>query len=61
MRVFIPQDSISIALGADLIAQKIAQSGHEIIRNSSRGLHFLEVLIEVEIDGARHCLSLIHI
>ena len=54
MRVFIPQDSISIALGADLIAKKIAQSGHEIIRNSSRGLHFLEILIEVEIDGARH-------
>ncbi len=54
MRVFIPQDSISIALGADLIAQKIAHVGHEIIRNSSRGLHFLEVLIEVEIDGARH-------
>ena len=57
MRVFVPQDSISIALGADLIANKIVQSGHEIIRNSSRGLHFLEVLIEVEIDGARHCFG----
>jgi formate dehydrogenase iron-sulfur subunit len=59
IKVFVPIDSASVALGANRVAQEIASQalarsvGIEIVRNSSRGLFFLEPLIEVEISGRR--------
>ncbi len=51
---FVPLDSVAVALGADETADAIAASGAKVIRTGSRGMHWLEPLIEVEIDGARH-------
>ncbi|MEI2385186.1 NADH-quinone oxidoreductase subunit NuoF [Breoghania sp. JC706] len=53
-RIFVPLDSASVALGADEIAAAItaeaAQRGVavEIVRNGSRGLYWLEPMVEVE-------------
>ena len=60
MRVFIPADSAAKAVGADAVADAIrdaaAQRGLviEIVRNGSRGMIWLEPLVELEIDGVRH-------
>ncbi len=51
MIIYVPQDSVSIALGANEIAKIFTENGHEIIRTSSYGLHHLEVLIEVKNIG----------
>jgi formate dehydrogenase iron-sulfur subunit len=53
-RIFVPRDSFALALGANEIAQSIraeaARRGVSvtIIRNGSRGMAFLEPLLEVE-------------
>ena len=59
-RIYVPRDSSALALGADAIAAAIereaAQRGIalELVRNGSRGLLYLEPLIEVETaDGKR--------
>ncbi|MBU6468767.1 MAG: formate dehydrogenase [Betaproteobacteria bacterium] len=58
--VFVPCDSAALAAGADEVAIEIARlakdSGTdiEIKRNGSRGMFWLEPLVEVEIDGVRH-------
>lgn len=54
MKVFVPQDIVSIALGADKIAQKCEYAKLEVVRNGSRGLHFLEPLVEIELKGTRY-------
>ena len=59
MRIFVPQDTTSRALGADEVAERISASAIsrgitvEIIRNGSRGAFWLEPLIEVESDQGR--------
>jgi formate dehydrogenase iron-sulfur subunit len=58
-KVYVPCDSASIALGADNIARKIAAEAQnrklaiEIIRNGSRGLFWLEPMIEIETAQGR--------
>ncbi|MDT8407610.1 MAG: NADH-quinone oxidoreductase subunit NuoF [Methylococcales bacterium] len=54
-RVFIPRDSAAIALGADRIATALAKRlpDVEIVRNGSRGLFWLEPLLEVETNQGR--------
>ena len=58
-RVFVPADTTACALGADVVAAKIASVATEngldieIIRNGSRGAFWLEPLIEVELDRKR--------
>ena len=54
-RVFIPQDAQAAALGADRVAAALARAcpGAEIVRTGSRGLFWLEPMVEVEVDGAR--------
>ncbi|MBM1221496.1 formate dehydrogenase [Ponticoccus sp. SC2-23] len=60
MKVYVPRDAAARALGADAVARAIeamaAAQGHEItlIRNGSRGMIWLEPLVEIEIDGVRH-------
>ncbi|WBU54462.1 NADH-quinone oxidoreductase subunit NuoF [Paracoccus sp. SCSIO 75233] len=60
MRVWVPGDSAAKALGADQVVAAIADAARdrgvdvEIIRNGSRGMIWLEPLVEVEIDGQRY-------
>ena len=63
VRVFIPQDSVAIALGADEIVDAVENEAGkrgldiQIIRNGSRGLFFLEPLIEVERSNGRYAFG----
>ena len=59
-RIFISKDAAAIAVGADQVAAAIVQAATaagravEIVRTGSRGLLWLEPLVEVEIAGARY-------
>ncbi|HEX7390938.1 MAG TPA: formate dehydrogenase, partial [Acidiphilium sp.] len=58
-RIFIPRDSGALALGADEVERAIAAAGHrrgldiEIVRTGSRGLYWLEPMIEVATPHGR--------
>jgi formate dehydrogenase iron-sulfur subunit len=58
-RVFVPRDSSALALGADAIAHAIVQEAArrgvavELVRNGSRGLLWLEPLVEVQTPQGR--------
>ena len=60
MKIWVPIDAAARALGADEVAQALAQEAQrrgetvEIIRTGSRGMVWLEPLVETERDGARH-------
>lgn len=57
--VFVPRDAAALAVGADKVAEAIereaASRGHDvhIVRNGSRGMLWLEVLVEVSTDAGR--------
>jgi formate dehydrogenase iron-sulfur subunit len=51
-RVFVPRDAAALAVGADAVAAALA--GHaDIVRTGSRGLFWLEPMIEVETPEGR--------
>jgi len=58
-RIFVPSDSAARSLGADDVAQAIVDEAarrgleHTLVRNGSRGLFWLEPLVEVELDVGR--------
>ncbi len=52
-KVYVPRDSAARSVGADEVAEALAKAGHEVIRNGSRGLLFLEPLVEVETKDGR--------
>ncbi|MFZ5619360.1 MAG: formate dehydrogenase beta subunit [Pseudomonadota bacterium] len=52
--IFVPLDSVAIALGADEVADAFSKAGAKVVRTGSRGLHWLEPLIEVERGGVRY-------
>ncbi len=60
MKIWLPLDSAAVALGADDIAAAITQEAAArgldvtLIRNGSRGMVWLEPLVEIELDGVRH-------
>ena len=55
MRVWVPVDAAARALGADEVAEAVRREmGVAPTRNGSRGMIWLEPLVEVEIDGVRH-------
>lgn len=60
VRVFVPRDMAALACGADAVASAIAIRaslagiGTPVIRNGSRGLFWLEPLVEVEQNGVRY-------
>jgi formate dehydrogenase iron-sulfur subunit len=60
VKVFVPSDTTARSLGADAVATAVAaeakQRGVEVhvVRNGSRGLYWLEPLVEVEVGGVRH-------
>ena len=59
MKVWVPLDSAAVALGADEVADAIRAEAQargidvELVRNGSRGMVWLEPLVEVERDGLR--------
>jgi formate dehydrogenase iron-sulfur subunit len=52
-RVFVPRDSAARSVGADEVAAAFAAQGCEVVRNGSRGLLFLEPLVEIETAHGR--------
>src|SRR3569832_37928 len=58
-RIFVPRDASAVSVGAERVCRTIENEARnrgldeEIVRNGSRGLYWLEPLIEVEIDGQR--------
>ena len=59
LTLYIPRDSTAIALGADDVAAALAEAARtagvalDVVRTGSRGLYWLEPLIEVARDGVR--------
>ncbi len=59
VRVYVPRDSTALALGANevadaIVAQAAAQGiAIQLVRNGSRGMFWLEPLVEVETAGGR--------
>ncbi|MBP2459265.1 MULTISPECIES: NADH-quinone oxidoreductase subunit NuoF [unclassified Rhizobium] len=57
--IFVPRDAAALALGADRVAKAIAQEidsrglDAKLVRNGSRGMVWLEPLVEVETDRGR--------
>ncbi len=56
MKIYVPMDSAAKALGAEDVvdALRAAAPDAQIVRTGSRGMIWLEPLVEVEIDGVRH-------
>ncbi len=59
LTIYIPRDAAALSLGAEKVAKSVAQEiakrglDARIVRNGSRGMFWLEPLVEVEIDGKR--------
>ncbi|MDB5520836.1 MAG: formate dehydrogenase [Tardiphaga sp.] len=55
IRIFIPRDAGAIAVGADEVAAAFEQThaAIEIVRTGSRGLYWLEPMVEVATDAGR--------
>jgi len=59
IQVFIPQDTTALALGAEKVVSSLLQGAQtlgldvEITRNGSRGMFWLEPLMEVETESGR--------
>ena len=52
-RVFVPHDAAAIALGADRVVAALGAAGVPIVRTGSRGLLWLEPMVEVETPNGR--------
>ena len=59
MKIYVPLDSAAVALGADKLAETIVAEGAargvavQIVRNGSRGMVWLEPLVEVATEAGR--------
>ena len=59
LTVYVPRDATALSLGADRVAQAIAAEAKarnldiKLVRNGSRGLHWLEPLVEVGTPSGR--------
>ncbi len=59
MKIYVPRDAAARALGSDAVAEAIAAEMRErgldatVVRNGSRGMIWLEPLVEIEEDGLR--------
>jgi formate dehydrogenase iron-sulfur subunit len=57
--VYVPRDSSAVSMGAEDVAKALSREAHQlglevrIVRNGSRGLYWLEPMIEVETPGGR--------
>ena len=52
-KLYIPQDSAAVAVGADELADIAVASGAAVVRTSSRGLLWLEPLVEIDTPAGR--------
>jgi formate dehydrogenase iron-sulfur subunit len=53
-RVYVPRDAAAVALGADAVASLLRQAGDvEVVRTGSRGLFWLEPMMEVATQEGR--------
>ena len=52
MKIYVPLDSAAVALGADEVASTIGARA-DVVRNGSRGMVWLEPLVEVETPAGR--------
>ncbi len=50
---WVPCDAAAVALGADAVAEALVAEGATVRRNGSRGMLWLEPLVEVETDAGR--------
>ena len=63
MKIYVPNDSAAVSIGADQVAAKIEATATArgiditLVRNGTRGAIWLEPLVEVEIDGLRHAFG----
>jgi formate dehydrogenase iron-sulfur subunit len=54
IRVYVPRDAAALALGADAVASLLSQAGEvELVRTGSRGLFWLEPMVEVATSAGR--------
>jgi formate dehydrogenase iron-sulfur subunit len=59
IRLFVPKDAAALAVGADAVARRVGEEAArrglavEIVRTGSRGMMWLEPLVEVETSGGR--------
>ncbi len=59
MKIYVPSDSAAVSLGADAVADAIVAEAAarkidvQVIRNGSRGMVWLEPLVEIETDQGR--------
>ena len=53
MKLYLSDDALAVACGADRIAARLEALGHDVVRTSSWGAHWLEPLGEVEEAGER--------
>jgi formate dehydrogenase iron-sulfur subunit len=59
VKIFVPRDAAALSLGADKVAREVAAQiaarglDVKLVRNGSRGMLWLEPLVEVEIEGKR--------
>jgi formate dehydrogenase iron-sulfur subunit len=62
-RLYLPRDAAALAVGADDVAAALQRAADaaaqtpQLVRNGSRGMLWLEPLLEVEIDGVRHAFG----
>ncbi len=62
-RIFIPKDVAALAVGADKVAARILAEAQlrgqavEIVRTGSRGMFFLEPLVEIETEQGRIAMA----
>ena len=63
MKIWLPLDSFALAMGGEEVAEAIlAEAGKRgvavsLTRNGSRGMAWLEPLVEVEVSGVRHAFG----
>ncbi|WP_373356418.1 NADH-ubiquinone oxidoreductase-F iron-sulfur binding region domain-containing protein [Pseudoroseicyclus sp. CXY001] len=63
MKIWLSKDAASLALGGDEVAEALAAEAERqgveltLIRTGSRGMHWLEPMAEVEVDGTRHAFG----
>ena len=53
MRVFVPGDASAVSVGADEVAVAFEAAGAQVVRNGSRGMLWLEPLVELDTDAGR--------
>ncbi|MEZ5897437.1 MAG: NADH-ubiquinone oxidoreductase-F iron-sulfur binding region domain-containing protein [Parvularculaceae bacterium] len=60
LRLFLPLDSVAVSLGANEAGERLIAYANalgkaiELVRTGSRGMHWLEPLLEVEVGGVRY-------